>query len=95
MTLLESYRHPGGVWAKGRAYPRLSTNSVRGNYSLSDANLYRTPEEWKAMGEKDGGYWVYGDEIREGLERYAEKWNVLPRCVSSRAERLVHSLFKI
>jgi dimethylaniline monooxygenase (N-oxide forming) len=71
VTVFEGSESICGVWSQSRTYPRLSSNSPRGNYSLSDDKLM----------DKDGkGVWIYAAEIRENLLKYAARHGVDKCC---------------
>lgn len=70
ISIIEQHSSLGGVWAAGRTYPLLSSNSPRGHYSFSDHPLHDTSKP---------GQWLFAEEIREGLEDYAQQHDVKRR----------------
>lgn len=70
VSLVEQHSSLGGVWAAGRTYPLLSSNSPRGHYSLTDHPLHDTSKP---------GQWLFAEEIREGLVDYAQQHGIAPR----------------
>jgi dimethylaniline monooxygenase (N-oxide forming) len=68
VTVYEKGSSLGGVWAKERSYPEVTTQTTRDAYSFSD---YPMPDHYPD--------WPSGTQVYEYLMSYAEKFDVFPR----------------
>ncbi len=69
VTVYEKGSSLGGVWAKERSYPEVTTQTTRDAYSYSD---YPMPDDYPD--------WPSGQQVFEYLSSYARKFDVMP-CV--------------
>ncbi len=74
VTVFEKEPDVGGVWARSRRYPGLTTQNPRGQYALSDFPMPESYPEWPT-----------GEQVQRYLQSYAEHFD-LSSCVSLSTE---------
>ena len=72
LVIIDSNKTVGGVWAKERVYPGLSSNNLRGTYEYTDL-----PMDYE-LGVKEGEH-IPGESTYEYFRRYAEKHDLSRR----------------
>ncbi|HEX8907467.1 MAG TPA: NAD(P)/FAD-dependent oxidoreductase [Longimicrobiaceae bacterium] len=67
VTVFESEDEVGGVWARSRRYPGLTTQNPRDTYAFSDFPMPKSYPDWPA-----------GEQVQAYLAAYADRFGVTP-----------------
>jgi dimethylaniline monooxygenase (N-oxide forming) len=67
VTLFETEREVGGVWARSRRYPGMATQNPRDTYAFSDFPMPRSYPEFPS-----------GEQVQAYLAAYADRFGVTP-----------------
>ncbi|HEX8245340.1 MAG TPA: NAD(P)-binding protein, partial [Longimicrobium sp.] len=68
VTVFDTEDEVGGVWARSRRYPGLTTQNPRDTYAFSDFPMPKSYPEWPA-----------GEQVQAYLAAYADRFGVTPR----------------
>ena len=67
VTVFEQESEVGGVWARSRRYPGLTTQNPRDTYAFSDFPMPRSYPDWPS-----------GEQVQAYLAAYADRFGVTP-----------------